>query len=96
MQLSGDSCKTYFQTHRRLSGSYTTNCVMKVILTCRECGYQETGRADSPLMNRIKMLNHIERQHADLHIKASQTTLVMREDADRRYEEEAYRLQASY
>ena len=52
---------------------------MKVILTCRECGHRERGDSDSALMNRIKMWNHIERDHSGRGIRPSQVPLVMRE-----------------
>lgn len=69
---------------------------MDVLLTCRECGYREMGRSTSPLMNRIKMWNHIARAHEERDIRPTQVRLVMREDRANRIEEEAYRLQASY
>ena len=41
----------------------------KVMLTCRECGYQEWGVADRGLMNKIKMWNHVRRLHPDIHVE---------------------------
>ena len=55
---------------------------MKVILTCRECGYRERGDSQHQLMNRIKMWNHLEHAHAERDIKPSQLHLVMRQDAE--------------
>ncbi len=72
---------------------------MKVILTCRECGHRELGKTDSPLMNRIKMLNHFEREHPERDIGPTQVRLMMRVDQqaeEAKREEEEYRLQASY
>lgn len=38
---------------------------MQIPITCRECGYQEWGSSDRPLMNRIKLLNHAVKEHPD-------------------------------
>jgi len=38
---------------------------MQTPLTCSECGYQEWGTLDRPLMNKIKILNHANKMHPD-------------------------------
>ena len=72
---------------------------MKVILTCRECGHREQGKTDSPLMNRIKMLNHFESEHPERNVGPADVRLLMRVDQqveEAKRQEEEYRLQASY
>jgi hypothetical protein len=39
---------------------------MKALLTCRECGHNEWGNHERPLINRIKMWNHAKRAHPGL------------------------------
>jgi hypothetical protein len=36
---------------------------MKVLLTCTECTYQETGSSERTLMNKIIMWNHVKKAH---------------------------------
>jgi len=38
---------------------------MQTPLTCSECGYQEWGSSDRPLMNKIKILNHANKMHPE-------------------------------
>ncbi len=37
---------------------------MKIILSCTECGYQDWGATQKPLMNKIIMWNHVKKAHA--------------------------------
>lgn len=69
---------------------------MKILLTCRECGHNESGYSGNGIMNRIKMWNHIKREHAAREVVSSQVRLWIRQDNEAKMEEEAYRLQASY
>ena len=85
--------RLYGQTHVVIR--FIDSNSMKVILTCRECGYQEMGRSDSELMNRIKMLNHIERAHQEQEIAPSRARLYIRQEPAS-YADEQYRLEASY
>lgn len=39
---------------------------MEVILTCNECGYQESGTERRILISKVRMLNHLNREHPEL------------------------------
>jgi len=71
---------------------------MRMILTCRECGYQERGNSESPLMNRIKMWNHIARMHEERGISPRQVPLVMHERSEIHIgqQQESYHLQPAH
>jgi hypothetical protein len=36
---------------------------MQILLTCSECGHQEWGSTQKPLMNKIKLWNHVSKAH---------------------------------
>lgn len=38
---------------------------MELILTCNECGHQELGDERRMLMAKVRMLNHLNREHPD-------------------------------
>lgn len=39
---------------------------MELVLTCRQCGHQEAGDSDRMLMTKIRMWNHLNREHPAL------------------------------
>ncbi|MEK7068657.1 MAG: hypothetical protein AAB964_02485 [Patescibacteria group bacterium] len=39
---------------------------MEVILTCNECGHQESGTERRILIAKVRMLNHLNHEHPDL------------------------------
>ena len=39
---------------------------MKIILSCSECTYKETGSTEKPLMSKIIMWNHVKRAHSTM------------------------------
>jgi hypothetical protein len=39
---------------------------MEAILKCEECGFEVNGERGRILMLRVRMLNHVMRQHPDL------------------------------
>ena len=36
---------------------------MEMILVCKQCGYEEHGHSERALMTKIRMLNHLNREH---------------------------------
>ncbi|MES2203098.1 MAG: hypothetical protein V4474_02150 [Patescibacteria group bacterium] len=71
---------------------------MNTIITCRECGHQEVGRSENTLMNRIKVLNHIRREHSYLATTPSRALMLTREDhsTQEQYDRDTYNLEVSY
>ena len=57
---------------------------MKVLLTCRECGHQDWGSSDKEFMNKVKMWNHVRRDHP--YIDATKIRLVMKTSFPYQYE----------
>lgn len=39
---------------------------MELVLTCKQCGYEEHGETERLLMAKIRMWNHLNRAHPDL------------------------------
>lgn len=46
------------------SGSYY--CAMELVLICHACGHEEVGTDERALMLKIKMYNHVNREHPHL------------------------------
>lgn len=38
---------------------------MDIVLTCKQCGWQETGQTERLLMAKIRMWNHLNRAHPE-------------------------------
>jgi len=38
----------------------------KLILTCRECGHVERGNGARAFITKVRMLNHLNREHSEL------------------------------
>ena len=39
--------------------------MQQIVIVCSECGHQEWGRTDAPLMNKIKLFNHANKRHPE-------------------------------
>lgn len=37
---------------------------MQILLSCIECEFEDWGRTDSEMMNKITMWNHVRKSHA--------------------------------
>ena len=39
---------------------------MELILMCKQCGHEEIGETERALMTKIRMWNHLNREHPEL------------------------------
>jgi hypothetical protein len=39
---------------------------MELILTCKQCGHEERGESERALMTKVRMWNHLNREHPAL------------------------------
>lgn len=39
---------------------------MELILICKQCGHEEIGETERTLMTKIRMWNHLNREHPEL------------------------------
>lgn len=39
---------------------------MDIILTCQQCGHEEFGNSERSLITRVRMLNHLSREHPEM------------------------------
>lgn len=39
---------------------------MELILLCKQCGHEEVGQTERVLMTKIRMWNHLNREHPEL------------------------------
>lgn len=38
---------------------------MELILKCKQCGYEEHGSSERALMTKVRMWNHLNREHPE-------------------------------